>query len=176
MSDRRSILGVLTSIGFMACIVAACASPASDGRFVETLPDRASFPAVAQLLDRRCGTLDCHGSRARNMRLFGSEGLRLAAGDRPLLPVCTTSAEVDEDYASVVGLEPEIMTQVVLAHGADPSRLTMVRKARGTESHKGYTVWAAASDEDTCLTSWLAGALQTDACARALSSSKCPSP
>ena len=176
MSRLRSALCALVSVAFVAGIAAACASPAPDGRFVETLPDRATFNAVAQLLDHRCGTLDCHGTRARNLRIFGSEGLRLAAEDRPLLPVCSTAAEVDEDYASVVGLEPEIMSAVVADHGADPARLTIVRKARGAESHKGNTIWAAGGDEDTCLTSWLTGTLEVDACARALASTKCPSP
>jgi hypothetical protein len=51
------------------------------------------------------------------------------------VPLCNTSDEIAQDYLSVVGLEPETMSDVV--SGGDPSMLTMVRKARGTEAHKG---------------------------------------
>jgi hypothetical protein len=41
----------------------------------------------------------------------------------------------------------------------------MVRKARGTESHKGGQIWTQGDDSDTCLTSWLAGQVNESACA-----------
>ena len=59
----------------------ACSVPPSDGAVHPAGPARrTSFPAVAQLLDVRCGSLDCHGTVARNLRLYGSAGLRLVAG------------------------------------------------------------------------------------------------
>ncbi len=150
---------------------AACSVPAADGTYVqESLPDRASFPPVAQLLDVRCGSLNCHGTVARNLRLYGSAGLRWSLSDRPLVPLCDTQAEVDQDYASVVGLEPEAMSAVVAAGGADPDQLTMVRKARGDESHKGGQIWSQGDDSDTCLTSWLSGDTSLRACARGMAS------
>lgn len=158
-----------SALAAIAALAVACSAPGSDPRYVETtLPDRASFPPVAQLLVHRCGTLDCHGTRYRNFRLYGDEGLRLAATDRPLSPP-TTVAEIDQDYEAVVGLEPELVAAVVADHGASPERLTVVRKARGTESHKGGALWAAGDDQDACLTSWLAGAVDAGACTRALS-------
>jgi hypothetical protein len=138
----------------------ACSAPATDARVIETVPDRASFPPVADLLVHRCGTLDCHGQTSRNMRLYGSIGLRLDPADRPVSKGQTTSAEYDEDYASVVGLEPEVMSGVVADGGAGPERLTLIRKARGTEHHKGGTLWNEGDPQDRCVTSWLAG--QTD--------------
>jgi hypothetical protein len=125
------------------------------------------------LLDLRCGTLDCHGSTFRNMMLFGYQGMRLPLSDpnaTPNLPgsADTTIDELVADYHSVVGLEPEIMTQVVLDGGASPERLTMVRKARGTESHKGNQIWNEGDDADVCLTSWLASNVDKGACARAI--------
>ena len=72
---------------------------------------------------------------------------------------------MDQDYESVVDLEPETMSAVVAAGGANPQQLTMVRKARGTESHKGGQIWTQGDDSDTCLTSWLAGSVDTSACA-----------
>ncbi len=141
-----------------ALVLVACSVPASDGRYTpQALPDPATFPPVAALLDVRCGSLDCHGTVARNLRLYGSAGLRLSPSDRPLQPPCDTAGEVAQDYASVVGLEPETMSAVVVSGGQDPARLTLVRKARGAEAHKGGTIWSAGDDSDTCLTSWLAG-------------------
>jgi hypothetical protein len=151
--------------------VAGCSMPSPDGRFVPSaLPDPASFPAVAQLLDVRCGSLECHGTIGRNLRLFGSAGLRWSLSDRPLVPPCDTAAEVDQDYASVVGLEPEMLGAVVAAGGADPGRLTLVRKARGTEAHKGGQIWAQGDPSDTCLTSWLASTANATACSDGLQS------
>jgi hypothetical protein len=165
----------VTGRGLLACAslaaMAACSVPAADATFVpEVLPERASFPPVAQMLVVRCGSLDCHGTTARNLRLYGSAGLRWSASDRPFVPACDTVAEVDQDYESVVGLEPAPMSAVVSAGGADPDQLTMVRKARGIESHKGGQIWSQGDDSDTCLTAWLSGAANATACARGMAS------
>jgi hypothetical protein len=137
------------------------------------VPERAGFPEVAQMLVRNCGTLDCHGSTARNLRLYGNEGLRWAAGDRPLSPACTTADEVDQDYDSVVGLEPEVMSAVVAHAGADPERLSLVRKALGLEHHKGGSPLIAGDDADRCLRSWLENQADTQACLRAIPATSC---
>jgi len=164
----RRLLLALASIAAVASV--ACVSASSDDRVVAGIPDRASFPPVSDLLDHRCGTLDCHGVTYRNLRIYGREGLRSAPGDRPSSkPGTTTVAEYDATFASVIGLEPEIMTQVVADHGASPERLTLVRKARVAEHHKGLAIWAEGSPEDRCLTSWLAGSVETAACVGALS-------
>lgn len=149
-------------------LLAACVTVNEDDRHVVTVPDRASFPAVSDLLDHRCGTLDCHGSTARNLRIYGHEGLRLDASSRPSSKPDTTVAEYDATFASVVGLEPEILAQVVREGGANPERLTFVRKARGTEAHKGLSIWAEGDPEDVCVTSWLAGKTDTATCQAAL--------
>ncbi len=147
----------------------ACSVPPSDAVYTpQDLPDPGTFPPVAQLLVVRCGSLDCHGTVARNLRLYGSAGLRWSSSDRPLVPVCDTSDEVAQDYESVVDLEPETMSAVVAAGGANPGQLTMVRKARGTEAHKGGAIWAAGDDSDTCVTSWLAGRTDESACVRGM--------
>jgi hypothetical protein len=164
------------AVGIALMTAAACAVPASNERLSERLPDRASFPEMAQVLIRNCGTLDCHGMRGRNLRLYGNEGLRWAETDRPLSPACTTADEFDQDYDSVVGLEPELMSEVVADHGAHPERLTLVRKALGLEAHKGGAPLHQGDDAQLCLTSWLTGATQTDACLRALPDSTCFAP
>lgn len=143
----------------------ACSSPEPDPRFIATAPDRASFPPVADLLVHRCGTLDCHGTSFRNLRLYGHEGLRLAG--RPSSLPNTTDAEYDQDFESIVGLEPELMSAVVAEAGAHPERLTFVRKARGTEDHKGGAIMKEGDLEDLCVTSWLAGRTDRSACVNA---------
>jgi hypothetical protein len=145
----------------------ACTTPSSDERYVQTtLPDQADFPPVSAMLAVKCGSLDCHGSVARNLRIYGSAGLRFASTDQPLAPLCNTNDEVTQDYVSVVGLEPEQMSAV--ASGGDPGTLTMVRKARGTEAHKGEQIWAQGDDSDVCLTSWLTGTAKATACASSI--------
>ena len=156
-----------------ASLLAACAAPASDGRVTAMVPDRESFAVVAQVLVRHCGSLDCHGSAYRNLRVYGNESLRLDANDRPLQPPCTTAAEVEEDYNSAAGLEPEVMSAVVADGGAHPERLTLIRKARGTEHHKGGSPIHTGDDADRCLTSWLASQTDRAACLRAFPASSC---
>ena len=158
----RPLLALITALFAALC---ACSTPESDPRFVATRPDRASFPPVADLLVHRCGTLDCHGTSSRNLRLYGNEGLRLAG--RPSSQPNTTDAEYDENFQSIVGLEPELMSAVVSEGGAHPERLTLMRKARGTEDHKGGTLMKEGDVEDLCLTSWLAGRTDRGACANA---------
>ncbi len=145
-------------------LMIACASPSPNATINATLPDRASFPAVSDLLGKRCGTLDCHGSAYRNLRVYSSQGLRLGATDRPISKGLTTDVEYDASYESLVTLEPEIMSAVVSAGGASPERLTFVRKARGTEAHKGGSLMHAGDAEDQCITSWLAGNTDVAGC------------
>ena len=153
----------------MAGLLLACSAPPSDSRFVATPPDRASFPPVADLLVHRCGSLDCHGKVERNLRLYGYDGLRLSPSARPGPPPnTTTSAEYDADYLAVVGLEPELLSQVIQQGGSNPQRLTLYRKALGLEDHKGPQLFFAGDDQDTCLRSWLASKTDAAACVRAL--------
>ena len=154
-----------TLVILVAVALAACSAPPFDSRYVpQSLPDQASFPFVAELLVLRCGSLDCHGKVGRNLRLYGSAGLRLSPADRPVGPCHDTAAEDDQDYESVVGLEPEVMSAVVSGGGAHPEQLTMVRKARGTEAHKGGQIWSQGDASDRCVTTWLAGKADAKAC------------
>jgi hypothetical protein len=151
-------------LGLLACVTAP-----SDSQTVEHVPDRTTFAPVSDLLDRRCGALDCHGTTFRNLRIYGREGLRLSPTDRPTSVAGTTTvAEYDATFASLVALEPELMSAVVLEGGTRPERLTFVRKARGTEDHKGLAIWSAGDAADLCVTSWLSGKDDAGACAKAL--------
>jgi hypothetical protein len=150
--------------GFVAL---SCSIPPSDGRTTPlALPDESTFLPVANLLSARCGSIDCHGTIARNLRVYGSTGLRWLPNDRPLYPVCNTPEEDLQTYDSVVGLEPEAMSAV--ASGGDPSLLTMVNKARGTEAHKGGQIWTTGDASDRCLTTWLQGKPSPNDCETAV--------
>lgn len=142
-------------------MLVGCTGPESGTMTPEKLPDRTTFPPVADLLVHRCGSLDCHGQVGRNLRLYGHEGLRLALDAQPNRTGTTTVEEYDEDYKSIIGLEPGLLGQA-------PDTLTIVRKARGTEGHKGGSLMSAGDREDVCLTSWLGGKTDSAACQDAL--------
>src|SRR5207253_842046 len=129
-----------------------------------------------------CGSLDCHGAKQRNFQTWGSESQRLAstdyAGGRDPNNVGggdggtqtdTTPAELDATYRSIVGLEPAVMSAVIESKGREPNMLTFVRKARGTESHKGGKLISPGDDQDKCIASWLKNAVDNDSCTNALS-------
>jgi hypothetical protein len=157
------------------CALAGCTTVPSDLRIGMDEPNasEAEFAPVANFLDHRCGSLDCHGQIGRNLRIFGCEGMRLDLTD---IPQCsrllggraTTPAEHQATYRSLVGLEPTLMSFVVDHRGQDPELLTFVRKARGTESHKGGALITPGDPQDNCITSWLAGNTDTTACASAI--------
>jgi len=155
----------------IACAL-GCSSYDSSARIGVAAPDETQFPPVADLLDHRCGSLDCHGQTSRNLQVFGCEGMRLDPND---VPGCrasggknTTAAEYDATYRSLVGLEPAVMSTVVAGQGTHPELLTFVRKARGQEAHKGGVLITPGDEQDNCITSWLAGKTDTDTCSKAL--------
>jgi hypothetical protein len=133
-----------------------------------------AFGPVSDFLDHRCGTLDCHGQPARNLRVWGCEGMRLKGVD---VSICSRKKggapsspdEHQATYRSLVGLEPAVMSEVVANRGHDPELLTFIRKARGTEAHKGGAPVVPGDDQDVCMTSWLAGRTNLTACGNALS-------
>lgn len=163
--SRLALIMACSSFALAAAVAACNASrtgeSAQDAPF--DAPDRLAFPRVLDALERRCGTLDCHGDPGRNMRLYTGSGLRLGKMDIPG-ESATTDAEYNASYWSVVGLEPEIMSAVVADGGERPERLTMVRKARGTEYHKPGAILEIGEPADRCLTSWLASKLDEEAC------------
>jgi hypothetical protein len=161
----------LVSVG----AVASCSAVPADARIGIDAPSGSEeqFGIVADYLDHRCGSLDCHGQPGRNLRIWGCEGMRL---DPHAIPECsallggseTTPDEHQATYRSLVGLEPAVMSTVVDGHGLHPELLTFVRKARGLEAHKGGTLITPGDDQDVCITSWLAGQTDQTACANAI--------
>jgi hypothetical protein len=158
--QHETVLGI-----FFALALASCQSDVrSVDRNIDELrvPARADFNRVSDAMQLHCGTLDCHGQIGRNMRLYGHYGLRLAATDNPL-EAPTSKAEYDASYWSVVGLEPEAMSRVVQTQ-SNPDALSMIRKPRGIEKHKGGQLMTEGDDLDRCLVGWLTDAFDLTAC------------
>jgi hypothetical protein len=143
---------------------AACASPPADQRVVYGAPARDVFPAVGDVLGSHCGSLDCHGHPARNMRIYAYNGLRLADVSGAGI---TTDAEYAASYESVISIDPEALAAVLDEGGARPERWIVVSKGRGSEHHKGNVAMVPGEDADRCVTSWLEGALDQEACVAA---------
>lgn len=158
----------LLVLSSFVAIVAACSSPDEGARVSAGKlpgPDDPAFASLSAALVYNCGTLDCHGSLYRNLRLYGYGGLRLEAtrSDQgsPTLP---SPAELARNYEALMGLEPEKMAEVIREGGRAPERLTLVRKARATENHKGGPVVRIGDPVDRCLTSWLTGTIDEATC------------
>jgi hypothetical protein len=160
-----TLIALLGALGGGA-VPLACSTPDSSARVNPIGPDATQFKAVAPMLVRRCGSIDCHGSRFRNMRVYGYGGLRLGS-NRPDRPERVTEEEARATFESVIGLEPELMRDVVSSGGANPERLTLLRKGRNEENHKGDRQLVRDDDADRCLTSWLANKVEEGACNRA---------
>lgn len=146
----------------LGSLTSGCSTPA-EGRVDSASLDPASFPPVSNMLLRRCGSLDCHGSQYRNLRLVGFGASRLAPGELPGGGP-TTADEHTYNYQGVISLEPETIADVAASKGAKLSELTLVRKARGEEAHKGDQRITAGDDADKCLVAWLSGARNDAAC------------
>lgn len=156
---------------FLLCLglsVSGCGSPEpAAGQLTEAqLPSRDDFPVVAHAMQLRCGTLDCHGQVGRNLRLYGMGGLRLSSPESPIVdPVFdpTTAQELDASYQSTIGLEPEALWRV-RDQRASPTQLSLVRKIRGIEKHKGGQLTIAGDALDRCLVLWLTADADPDSC------------
>jgi hypothetical protein len=182
--SRRRAVAASASCAAIALAV-ACASAPSDNRIGINAPDQSQFEGdlgggtfrVGDFMTHKCGSLDCHGNAQRNFVIYGCEGLRLDPDDAGLLPGCrrmitggkdTTKVEYDTTYRSLVSLEPVVMSAVISGKGQHPELLTFIRKARGVESHKGGALVTPGDDQDVCMTSWLQGQTNTDACRNAV--------
>ncbi len=181
--DKGRVAAAAIVVGIFAA--AACVSvpdtermtyvgPLPNGQTVA--PDFASYKTgVDPYLGKRCSTLDCHGQLGRGLRLFSQQGLRaFDASGNGSFPLTSgkdaiTDDEVRQNFLAVVGLEPEVMTQVMAGGGADPLKLLLLKKPLLYEGHKGGQVMIDTSDPGyKCIASWLAGSLDTNACTKSL--------
>jgi hypothetical protein len=156
------IAPALLSVGLLAA--GACATPPSEERSVFAAPDRHQFQPVGDVFGSHCGSLDCHGDSARNLRIYSTNGLRLEGVPGFGL---TTEAEYGSSYDSLIAIDPEGLAVVVSEGGIGSERWIVVSKGLGREAHEGGVAMAPGSAADGCVTSWLAGVLDEAACAAA---------
>ncbi len=151
---RRIVL-----IGLVALSLTACKPDDLGDRVTMVCPDRQIFnDHVSELMERRCGTLDCHGNDYRPMRLYGELGLRHSREINQSGGNATTTYERYSNYLSVCGIEPEKTADVALdPAGQSVNQLLLVLKARGKEGHKGGKVFNPFDDADLCVVGWLRG-------------------
>jgi hypothetical protein len=145
-------------------LLAACSSPDVDARVAPNVAKGGpEFKVVSEVFLENCGSLDCHGSKYRNLHLhgFGSERLEGPLPDEPSL---TTQAEADRNYDAIVAVEPEAFRTVVAEGGRAPERLTFYRKGLEIEAHKGGRAIEPGSKGDLCIRSWLASKIDSATC------------
>ncbi len=162
----------------IAATIAACSSFQSGAltevvgpdynQFKGALPDGGLTTGVSNMLERRCGTLDCHGQVGRPLRLYGQFGLRFVDPDASNTPGMqgTTETEHKANYQAVIGLQPEQMTEVAQGN-APPESLMLLRKPLQLERHEGGQVLVTGDVGYTCLTSWLGGQADFTSCGSA---------
>jgi hypothetical protein len=162
-------LGSISFVGALLWPALACGVLLSSctqydgGTTALTVPPRGGFEPVSAVLEAHCGTLDCHGGPARNLRVYGVNGLR-ASGDAVTGNPDTTEQDIDATYEALIGVEPEALSAVAADHGKAPARWLVVRKARGSEEHTGGEPLPEGSAGDRCLVSWVSGTVDDAAC------------
>ena len=149
----------------LAALGASCTSVDPEATLVAPCPDALQFALVSPVVEASCGTLDCHGHPARPLRIYGERGLRLGQADLSG-EALTTDAERAASRRSICSLQPEGMASVA-AGDMRADALLLVQKARGEAFHKGGAPVAAGDATDTCITTWLEGAADAQACANA---------
>jgi hypothetical protein len=157
----------------VGALVSACNAPTGPlpEQYIKA-PDFAQFAddtmGVHRFLERRCGTLDCHGQTGRPFRLFSMGGLRLLNDSGVVSGLGADSPEeVYANYQALVGLQPEETSKVV--SGLEPpTTLLVLAKPLALQTHKGGAELAPGDPGDLCLESWLSGQIDTNACTMAI--------
>ena len=161
--NRASLFAFVlaTTIGMGALSCANQSQPLQVG----PLPDRDSFLAqgVSNFMEKRCGSLDCHGQIGRPLRIYSDWGLRYRSendGKRVTGP--TTDEEQRENYRSVIGLEPDQLSDCVVTQGAYVD-FQLIKKpldiSGGGINHKGGPVIRVGDGDPgwRCLHGWIRG-------------------
>lgn len=175
-----SVCGAFAAVPALA--TSSCASIPDGTRYTAVImPDFATYrDHVDVYMQKRCGTLDCHGQKGRGMVLYGRGGLRLcqefdenlfclveaepipgetfvgrdAGPDSGLVDVPT--AERRANYNSIAALEPEQMSRVMAKNGEGAEDLLLLlRKPLLKERHKGGTVMNENESGFKCVRAWL---------------------
>jgi hypothetical protein len=161
VSARRSFVVAALAFAPLASVAACIAYDATEVSDVAALKE--DFAPVSEMLGTRCGSLDCHGSPARPLRLYHHQGMRRAKGDVPGGDD-TRQDEHDANFLSVTGLEPELIAEVADGGGEGAEGLVLHGKAYGLMKHDGGEVLVDGTNAARCFTSWLAGRVEVEAC------------
>ncbi len=172
MKAKRAIKIAIAAAALGAATLSGCRKDLGDTLTV-TCPSRQIYVNyVSELMERRCGMLDCHGNDLRPMRIFGKLGLRHPLERNRTGEALTTDGERSANYFAVCAVEPEKIATVVSDPGGNAvNTLLLVRKGRGQEGHKGGKVFNPWDDSDRCVVGWLRNDPEqsiSQACAAAL--------
>ncbi len=159
---RLRLLSAGLAFALPLVLVGACVSESDRAPTTFDCPPAADWPVVSAVLEHDCGTIECHGAPSRPLRIYGRNGTR-ASKDSAVGVEATTDEELAHNRDSVCGLEPELMTAVA-AGDAEIEALTVVRKPRLFEAHKGGRVWVDDSHGLACFASWLGGTVDVGEC------------
>jgi len=166
MKSRFAIAAVMAAA--LAAVTSGCLGADATATQTFKCPSREAFSgepadggadvlAVSAFMERRCGTLDCHGATLRPMRLFGKFGLRDPGQHNVTGGAPTTAAEIDANYTAVCNVDAEQMDKAAQDFGQSAEKLLVLQKARGVEGHKGGTIVTQGTPGDDCLLGWLRG-------------------
>lgn len=164
-SSRSALIIGVATLGAMGALFTgstSCATQPDNKRYTEILqPDYPTYrDYVDTYIQRRCGTLDCHGQPGRAFRVYGYQGLRpfdAGEGKEPLVSgqQATTEGEIIANYQAAVALEPEEMSRLIATQGAEPNKLMLLRKPLKLERHKGGPAMAENDQGYKCVVAWL---------------------
>jgi hypothetical protein len=131
--------------------------------------DKPSYISLVQpVVERRCGSLDCHGKLPRGFRVYGQYSLRLP-NDAGLVvgSGATTPDEALATYVSLLGLQPELMDAFARKSprtSDDAYGLLILSKPLGIERHRPGPSIRKGEPAERCITSWMIGATDASAC------------
>ena len=175
---RRSRCAPRLTVGaflvlFLFMLPFGCGSADSEAVSATALPDKAQFidQGVSTFMEKRCGSLDCHGQVGRPLRLYSANGLRknLVKGVRDTR--ATQPDELLENYYATVGLEPEDISLARVSNGTYTDFL-LLKKPLGIEGrgvrHKGGPVLRVTDPGFECLVSWIEGTANKAKCEEAV--------
>jgi len=169
----RALASFLLLLGVVSGAIACASTPDSSSTpelAVRGLDETTYAAAVQPVIERRCGSLDCHGKLARGLRVYGENSLRLAGGDGGTVVGggATTAAEAQATFDSIIGLQPE-QTNDFVARSHDPYSLLLLTKPLQLERHRGGISLRKGEPAEVCIRTWLLGSVDAAACEKGAS-------